>query len=325
MLLAVFATAIFALAPTVGAVQPLVVAPAKITVGQSVGLLVNGAATAGGLKVDLVDSTDSVLASVTAASAGGEAQTVQLAVPSSASPGSQQRLQIFKTSAPTTALATHTVTLVKAEETDASALIVETDKPVYKPGQTVQLRVLSLTSASLKPRSATVTLTVKDPSEFIVFRRELDADANGVVTARMPTSTEPPLGRYTVEASAANGDGDGTVPGSGTVSGSGSFTLDRYVLPAFDVEIEPDSTAVFRGQAKIEGEVKAKYTYGEEMSGTYDVMVWQREGGGDIGFGGGIKTKDAAYTPPVSHSQASHVKKDSDTFKFSRIGLKGLL
>ena len=288
MLLAVFATAIFALAPTVGAVQPLVVAPAKITVGQSVGLLVNGAATAGGLKVDLVDSTDSVLASVTAASAGGEAQTVQLAVPSSASPGSQQRLQIFKTSAPTTALATHTVTLVKAEEMDASALIVETDKPVYKPGQTVQLRVLSLTSASLKPRSATVTLTVKDPSEFIVFRRELDADANGVVTARMPTSTEPPLGKYTVEASAANGDGDGTVPGSGTVSGSGSFTLDRYVLPAFDVEIEPDSTAVFRGQAKIEGEVKAKYTYGEDMSGTYDVMVWQREGGGDIGFGGGI-------------------------------------
>ena len=43
MLLAVFATAIFALAPTGGAVQPLVVAPAKITVGQSVGLLVNGA------------------------------------------------------------------------------------------------------------------------------------------------------------------------------------------------------------------------------------------------------------------------------------------
>ena len=100
MLLAVFATAIFVLAPTVGAVQPLVVAPAKITVGQSVGLLVNGAATAGGLKVDLVDSTDSVLVSVTAASGGGEAQTVQLAVPSSASPGSQQRLQIFKTSAP---------------------------------------------------------------------------------------------------------------------------------------------------------------------------------------------------------------------------------
>ena len=37
------------------------------------------------------------------------------------------------------------------------------------------------------------------------------------------------------------------------------------------------------------------------------------------------QTKDAAYTPPVSHSQASHLKKDSDTFKFSRIGLKGLL
>ena len=33
------------------------------------------------------------------------------------------------------------------------------------------------------------------------------------------------------------------------------------------------------------GEVKAKYTYGEDMSGTYDVTVWQREGE-NIGFGG---------------------------------------
>ena len=67
--------------------------------------------------------------------------------------------------------------------------------------------------------------------------------------------------------------------------------MDRYVLPAFDVDIKPDSTAVFRGQAKIEGEVKATYTYGEDMSGTYDVMVWQREGGGDVGFGGGVMAR----------------------------------
>ncbi|ACO61102.1 alpha-2 macroglobulin family-like protein [Micromonas commoda] len=279
-LVVVFATAIFALAPAVGAVQPLVLAPAKITVGATVGLLVNGAATAGGLKADLMDSADKVIASVTAPPGSGDAQTVQLAVPSSAPPGSA-RIKIYKTSAPATAFATHAVTLIKAENMDVSALIIETDKPVYKPGQTVQVRVLSLTSKGLKPRSAKVTLTVKDPSDFIVFRRELDADASGVVTARMPTSVEPPLGKYTVEASATDGDGDGTV------SGYGSFTLDRYVLPSFHVEINPDSTAVFRGQAKIEGEVKAKYTYGEDMSGTYDVTVWQREGA-NIGFGDAI-------------------------------------
>jgi hypothetical protein len=166
-LLVVFATAIFALAPAVGAVQPLVLAPAKITVGATVGLLVNGAATAGGLKADLMDSADKVIASVTAPSGSGDAQTVQLAVPSSAPPGSA-RIKIYKTSAPVTAFATHAVTLIKAENMDVSALIIETDKPVYKPGQTVQVRVLSLTSKGLKPRSAKVTLTVKDPSDFWV-------------------------------------------------------------------------------------------------------------------------------------------------------------
>ena len=136
----------------------------------------DGAATAGGLKADLMDSADKVIASVIAPSGSGDAQTVQLAVPSSAPPGSA-RIKIYKTSAPATAFATHAVTLIKAENMDVFALIIETDKPVYKPGQTVQVRVLSLTSKGLKPRSAKVTLTVKDPSDFIVFRRELDADA----------------------------------------------------------------------------------------------------------------------------------------------------
>ena len=103
-----------------------------------------------GLKADLMDSADKVIASVTAPSGSGDAQTVQLAVPSSAPPGSA-RIKIYKTSAPATAFATHAVTLIKAENMDVSALIIETDKPVYKPGQTVQVRVLSLTSKGSSP------------------------------------------------------------------------------------------------------------------------------------------------------------------------------
>ena len=44
--------------------------------------------------------------------------------------------------------------------------------------QTVQVRVLSFTSRA-QAQVRQVTLTVKDPSDFIVFRRELDADASG--------------------------------------------------------------------------------------------------------------------------------------------------
>jgi len=37
------------------------------------------------------------------------------------------------------------------------------------------------------------------------------------------------------------------------------------------------------------------------------------------------QTKDIAYTPPVSHVQASHAKTDDDIFKFSRKGLRKLI
>jgi Tat protein secretion system quality control protein TatD with DNase activity len=54
-------------------------------------------------------------------------------------------------------------------EVASAALLVETDKPVYTPGQTVKIRVLSLTPA-LMPRAANVTVTVKDPRAFVMGR-----------------------------------------------------------------------------------------------------------------------------------------------------------
>ncbi|MCL5265064.1 MAG: MG2 domain-containing protein, partial [Chloroflexi bacterium] len=44
---------------------------------------------------------------------------------------------------------------------DGTLVFVETDKPIYKPGQTVHIRVLTL-DAELKPQAGDVTIEVQD-------------------------------------------------------------------------------------------------------------------------------------------------------------------
>ena len=173
----------------------------------------------------------------------------------------------------------------------ALTLIVETDKPVYKPGQTVKIRVLSLTP-SLMPKAGSVTVTVKDPRDFAMGRWvDVRADEFGVVTVQFPTSTEPTLGTWTLEASVKDG-----VTTSSSVA---AFTIDRYVLPTFEVTMVTDAATVYRGQSSIAGTITARYTYGEHIAdgSTFMLSLWQRSGNG--GFGGGL-VGDVAMGRPAS-------------------------
>ena len=43
--------------------------------------------------------------------------------------------------------------------------------------------------------------------------------------------------------------------------------------------------------------ITARYTYGEDLSGTFALSVWQRSGGFNGGFGGGIRPMVADALP----------------------------
>jgi hypothetical protein len=146
---------VLALLPlTAVARAPLVVAPSRMMPGSSVGVLVQGAATVGynggGLRVRLVTTvTDkSAAAAVIAASVDApapfiadDAVVVQLPVPAETAPGAYT-LQLMKL-APTeagdgtnaVAMANHSITVTAPEAAGSDVLIIETDKPVYKPGR----------------------------------------------------------------------------------------------------------------------------------------------------------------------------------------------
>ena len=54
-------------------------------------------------------------------------------------------------------------------------LFVETDKPIYKPGQTVHIRLVTLNS-ELKPLPTTATVEVSDAKGIKIFKQDVAAD-----------------------------------------------------------------------------------------------------------------------------------------------------
>ena len=287
-------------APFAAASAPLVVAPAEISGSASVRVRVHGAASADGLRVALVDASASsspvTVASAVAAAADGDAQTLVLDVPSSVDATKDDfEFRLFRASAADTStpLARHDVRVFassasasspsaasSASATAKRALILETDKPQYRPGQTVRARALALDALSLRPAAGATTFTFRDPNGFVAMRVTAVADAHGVASASLPTSFEPTLGDWAVEASFA----ETRAPASASVdAASARFALEKYVLPTFEVALALRSASVFRGVDRIEGTVSATYTHGARVAGTVDVSVWQKRSGGGGG------------------------------------------
>ncbi len=77
---------------------------------------------------------------------------------------------------------------------------LETDKPIYKPGQTIRMRAVTLDS-ELRPLSETVTVEVLDAKGIKIFRKVVDTDEYGMATLDLPISTEPNLGVWKITAS----------------------------------------------------------------------------------------------------------------------------
>src|SRR4030042_6499298 len=99
----------------------------------------------------------------------------------------------------------------KVRVEDGSLLFLETDKPIYKPGQTLHARVISLNS-ELKPVQLEAPLEIQDATGIKLFKQPLETDEYGMATLDVPISEEPNLGvwQLTVE-----GGGRGAGRGGG--------------------------------------------------------------------------------------------------------------
>ena len=145
------------------------------------------------------------------------------------------------------------------EVVDGLLLFVETDKPIYQPGQTVHVRLMTLDSA-LKPWPSAATIEVQDAKGIKVFRKEVETDEYGMVTVDMPLSVEPNVGVWKLTALA--GDRKTQL----------DVRVERYVLPKYEVSIATERDWVLASEP-ITGTVASEYSFGKPVVGEVEIVA----------------------------------------------------
>ena len=138
-------------------------------------------------------------------------------------------------------------------------LFLETDKPIYKPGQTIKVRLVALNS-ELRTVRTEATVEIQDAKGIKIFKQSLITDEYGTVTTELPLSTEPNLGVWKLAA----------------VAGDASTQLDvrveEYVLPKYEVKAELQKDWFLVGET-ITGRVAANYSFGRAVQGELKVTA----------------------------------------------------
>lgn len=132
-------------------------------------------------------------------------------------------------------------------------VFVETDKPIYKPGQTMHLRVLTL-DPELKPVQETVTVEVLDAKGIKVFRSIVQTDDFGMTGLDLPISEEPNLGVWKLSVITAKARNQLDV------------RVEEYVLPKYEVKVELPKEWFLVSEA-IKGKISGEYSFGKPVKG----------------------------------------------------------
>jgi uncharacterized protein YfaS (alpha-2-macroglobulin family) len=149
-----------------------------------------------------------------------------------------------------------------------------TSQPIYKPGETVQLKVISRTSngddlADLP--AGTARLVIKDPQDNLVLDTQVRVSPYGTANLDYPLPEDVPLGEYAVflvKDSAAQIDYSWLNSWSQDKKFSylGHFNVQIYRAPAFKLEFADMPKEAFPGQT-LNISSKAIYHFGSPVTG----------------------------------------------------------
>ncbi|XP_071112915.1 alpha-2-macroglobulin-like protein 1 [Haliotis cracherodii] len=135
---------------------------------------------------------------------------------------------------------------------------IHSDKPIYKPGQLVRFRIMTIDSDLMPVLDKISVVRIITPSDVIMKQwRDLE-NGNGMLTLEFQLAAEPLLGDWMIMVETG---------GSQTRA---MFKVSEYVLPKFVMTLSPPKRVDDKTET-ITGEVCCKYTYGQPVKGK--VMV----------------------------------------------------
>jgi len=138
--------------------------------------------------------------------------------------------------------------------------MLSTDKPVYQPGQAINIRTLTMETSSIKPAAGrNVNLEIFDPKGNKVYRKELKTSDFGIAATSFMLADQVNTGDYSIKVSIGN-----------TVSEK-AVEVKKYVLPKFSISVKTDQGFYKPGEI-VRGTVTISYMFGKPVSGA-DITV----------------------------------------------------
>ncbi|XP_005937451.1 alpha-2-macroglobulin-like protein 1 [Haplochromis burtoni] len=183
---------------------------------------------------------------------------------------------------------------------------IQTDKPIYLPGQQVRFRVVTLDS-KLRPASTLYDIIeLEDPSGNRIGQWLKTNSDNKILQLSYFLSSEAREGIYKITVT------------MGESKVYYTFTVEKYVLPKFDVTIKvPDEVSV--GDQSFKAQICSKYTFKQPVPGRVTVGVCRPTLGH---FHGSEWIRVAEHidesnshddTNPVCHSETKQADKEGCT------------
>ncbi|EMP28675.1 hypothetical protein UY3_14223 [Chelonia mydas] len=133
----------------------------------------------------------------------------------------------------------------------------QTDKSLYKPGQEVKFRVVTV-DPDLKPFKTSLSIYIRDPRGNLIQQWLSEKGDLGMVSRRFQLSTSPLLGDWSIQVQVND------------QTHYQRFTVMEYVLPKFEVTLTTSLYYPLKDK-DFTGIVTAKYTYGKPVRGSVTV------------------------------------------------------
>lgn len=160
---------------------------------------------------------------------------------------------------------------------DVPTAYVVTDRPVYQPGDVVEVKGTVRTARSLAPLAdSTVSVTVDDADYAVILEEEFTTDEYGSLSFSLPLTDSAALGHYTIRLQA------------GGQQGWGYFSVEEFELPEFEVSVSAEVDYAIQGET-ASFTVGAEYLFGGPVSGgtvsyvvlsePYSRFAWRSEYG----------------------------------------------
>ncbi|KAM4643823.1 complement C3 isoform 1-T1 [Amazona ochrocephala] len=143
-------------------------------------------------------------------------------------------------------------------------IFVQTDKPIYTPGSTVLCRLFALDHL-MHPVSKTVIVEVKTPDNIIIKQVPVSSPMKtGIFSLNHNLPEVVSLGTWTIMAKFEDAP---------EKVFSSQFEVKEYVLPSFEVVLEPEKRFLYIDQKEdFRVSITARYLYGKRVQGSAFVL-----------------------------------------------------